>query len=437
MRSDQVTPDPPVAAGLRRTLAGVIAVLLVVGLVAAGFLFGSSPGPLDGANDGGGGDGVTAPSGRGGVPFEPGTPPAPTVEAAARSIAFEGGIDGLAGVSLTGASSFTASASEVVDGSGAKKGAGTVSTVGPAFSFTGSSMRLSMVGELRMTATSASFLNPSPSSEVLQIAGGTPITINLPTVSFTPTESSPATEIPGPVRIVVRRDGSISVRSEGDVGWQDPPPAMRLKNGNRSRATLSWAGDGVVRTSAGEARAGHLGIKSDDLDIALERRPEGMTLLGRASLLQAYADGLPTMTARGRVRVKSQPGQVPRGGRGSFTWAPENDGDTDMVMTRIRPDSPSASWVSLGLARLPAMCGGEPCPRRGGDTTGLGRGKPINAVIIPGTGDERDISFGVRADAPLGRHEIVLVVEGNFEPIRVAIQVEVVEAPPPSTRPTG
>ncbi len=81
------------------------------------------------------------------------------------------------------------------------------------------------------------------------------------------------------------------------------------------------------------------------------------------------------------------------------------------------------------------MCGGEGCPARGGDTTGLRRGKPINAIIIPGTGDERDIRFSVPANAALGRHQLILMVEGNFDPIRVVVEFDVVDPPPTTLRP--
>ncbi len=130
--------------------------------------------------------------------------------------------------------------------------------------------------------------------------------------------------------------------------------------------------------------------------------------------------------------MKAAPGQVPRGGTGAFTWAPEND--SDMAITGIRPDNAEAGWISLGLLDLPAMCGGESCPARGGDATGFRRGKPINAVIIPGTGDERDIRFGVPSTAALGRHQLALVVEGNFEPIRVVVEFDVVEPPQQTAR---
>jgi hypothetical protein len=55
-------------------------------------------------------------------------------------------------------------------------------------------------------------------------------------------------------------------------------------------------------------------------------------------------------------------------------------------------------------------------------------------VIIPGTGDERDINFTVPVDAPVGKRQLVLVVEGNFDHVRVAVEFEVVE-PPATTRP--
>ncbi len=46
-------------------------------------------------------------------------------------------------------------------------------------------------------------------------------------------------------------------------------------------------------------------------------------------------------------------------------------------------------------------------------------------MILPSTGDERDIRFSVPGNTPPGRHVLVLVVEGNFDPIRVEVPVQV------------
>lgn len=46
-------------------------------------------------------------------------------------------------------------------------------------------------------------------------------------------------------------------------------------------------------------------------------------------------------------------------------------------------------------------------------------------MILPGTGDERRISFDLPDGLPAGRHEMVVIVEGNFAPVTVRIPVTI------------
>lgn len=407
-------------------------------LAVALFVLGARVGSPDGGGDEErAGDGAAAGEGSskgdGGDDVLPAVDAPPTIEATARSIRFQGVLSELGTLRLTGTPS-ASFAGEVVDGAGTSLGRGSLSATGTDLSLTGTKLRVEFgEAELHLGGDEVRFVNGSPRFEFLRVKANGRITLAAPTISFTKEGAgAAATPLQAPVTLVPTENtqGGVGVRAEDDLVWADAPSTVRLTGTRRVRTTLSWAGDGVVRASGAEHRAVHLGVKASELDVTAERAGGGVfRLRGRAALLQAYVDGMPVLRAQGRVQVKSKPGQVPRGGRGWFTWAPENDGATDMAIVRIRPDNPEASWVSLGLYRLPSMCGGEVCEPRGGDTTGFTRGRGINAVIIPGTGDERDISFRVPNDAALGRHEIAIVVEGNFEPIRVVVDFVVVEPP--------
>jgi hypothetical protein len=419
----------------RRLLTVAIALVLAVALVALGVQLGSSRlGDSDrgvdseSGGDGGGGQGVAGQP-AGGAP----SAPPPMLEATARSVAFQGTIGQLTSVRLAGASTASFSG-KVADGTGKTLGDGFVDASGGEMTVSGTRLLVDAAdGELHLAGSDARFLGFGAASDLVLVRGSGRLTLDAPSITFRP-DKGRAVPVTGPLTFELRDDRGVVFRAQGDLTWLDPPPVLRLTGTARHRTTLSWAGEGVVRAAGREHRAVHLGVKASRLDATLERRGDGLAYVrGNASLLQAYVDGLPVLPGRGRVRVKAEPGKVPRGTRGWFTWAPENDGPTDMTILRIRPDNPEAAWVSLGLDRLPAMCGGEMCEPRGGDTTGFTRGKGINSVIVPGTGDERGISFRVPHDAALGMHQLAIVVEGNFDPIRVVVEFEVVESPPPST----
>lgn len=407
-----------------QALAAAVGILLVVAVVTAfvGLEDGSTPRPADRSARGGSDPGATGSGTR-----------APTAEATARAVAYEGGIVDLPSLTLAGAPRLRTHG-EVADAAGAPLGKGSLAAAGGTLGLAGAGLAVDLAyGELRLAGGTARLLHRAPGFSLATVAAPRLI-VTATTLSFTPDGASQPRQLAGPVTVVV--DGGTSdVEATGDVEWTDPPPVVRLE-GRRARTTLSWAGTGVVRSGDMEHRAGYLGIKASSLRGSAERTGADVRLVVDADLLQVYADGVPKLPGKGRVRVKSRPGKVPRGTGGSFTWAPENDGHTDFVMTRIRPGNAEAGWVSLGLDPLPAMCGGEPCPKLGGDTSGFRKGRPINAVIIPGTGDERTISFLVPIDAALGAHRIVLVVEGNFEPIEVVVEVDVVEPPPTTTTTT-
>ncbi|HVF75560.1 MAG TPA: hypothetical protein VM938_10970 [Acidimicrobiales bacterium] len=433
---------------LPRALAAVTAAVLLVGVFTLGVRVGSSgdddaspaPAPNETTTTAAAGPPDTTaatpappPPDVAALPAVPAVPSPNGVAAGARSVAYEGGISGIASVKLRGnqAIEFTG---QFVDGAGTRR-RGTVRGSGPEVHVAGKALDLTVVGELRIRGTTVHLTRGT-----IQVASSGNVTAAAGSFTFQPafdpnaprTTSSPQpTDVPGPVTLV-SEPGVTAGISGGEAEWVDAPATLRATG--KDRSTLSWAGPGVVRAAGRDHKGEFLGVKASALEVTIERLPGGVRLRGTATFLQVFADGLPTLPGQGRMRVKRTPGQVARGTNGSFTWAPENDGKTDFVMTRIKPGNAEAAWVSLGLDKLPAMCGGEECPVKGGDTTGFRSGRGINAVIRPGTGDERDIRFAVPADAALGRHQIVVVVEGNFEPIRVVVEFEVVATSPTTTR---
>lgn len=430
---------------LPRALAAVAGVLLLVAVFTAGVQLGSAedddaaPSAADetttttaaappGTDDVPTTSAAPAPAG---LPAVPAVPGPNGVAAGARSAAYEGGLAGIESLKLRGGSlDFTG---QVVDGSGARH-RGTVRSSGPELHVAGKGLDVTVAGELRITATGVRL-------PLGQFTVATSSNLTAASGSFTlqPTQGPPSggpppapTAIPGPLTLVGEPGVTARLGSSGEAEWIDAPAVLRLVG--KGRTTLSWGGPGVVRAAGQDHRAEFLGVKASALNGTAERVGGGVRVQATATFLQVYADGLPKLPGTGRMRLKSMPGKVAQGTNGEFTWAPENDGKTDFVMTRIRPGNAEAAWVSLGLDKLPRMCGDEDCPVKGGDTSGFRSGRGINAVIRPGTGDERDIRFLVPRDAALGPHQIVITVEGNFAPIRVVVDFEVVAQPPPTTR---
>lgn len=375
------------------------------------------------------------------VTVAPSAPAVPLAEGVARSVEFDGRVTDLAAATLEITRTISVDGA-VTDEAGAAKGTGTLTI---------SSGRIRLAGRIDLQGRPLVITPTSARLTDYHVMLGGPIDVDADHLTFRreqkrgdPPQQEEA--LPGHHAAVrIPGDGKVTVTGFSDAVWHDPPADLALRGGNRT--TLSWSGSGAVRGDTGTALAGQrLGVKAHAVVGQLHRDPGGMTLRADGELLQAYVDGLPRVPSAGRVDVKARPGVVAPGASGWFTWAPTNTSAFDMTIIRIHPANDQGRWVHLRLESLPSMCGGEGCPQVGGDTGELGRPQrrglfgigddpdPINAVIIPHTGDERDISFTVPQGTPEGAYEIALVLEGNFDPITVRIPFEVRNPPPTTTR---
>jgi hypothetical protein len=273
------------------------------------------------------------------------------------------------------------------------------------------------------------------------------------TLSFAPAaapnsnaaKSPPTTQPPvavSPGARIKASNGEVEVR--GAATWTDAPTHLSL-TGDKLRHDLSWAGTGHVTGDGVDSQATFTGLRLLDVDAALDRRGASVTVGGEADVAQVYADGVPLLRTTATVGLLHDAGgvfrtpealQVAAGQRGRFIWAPRNTGRVDMNIMRIRPATADAAWVALRLETAPPMWGGEPHAGVGGDTTGLSdkgtgglfgprRAAPIDATLGAGKADRREIAFDVPASAAKGPHVLALVLEGNFEPMRVEVTVTV------------
>ena len=349
-----------------------------------------------------------------------------TFEATPRSIAYEGDIVGLQELHLRGDLD-VAVWGVVTDGRGRTLGAGRLTGRGDRLDVTGNAMVLRLETEVHVTTDGVRAPNVADGSSVATIAADGPVEVRAAELRF----QGPAGDevaISGGVATVAFATGSgggaVAISGDGPTRFVDLPSELALSAAGSERATLSWAGPGAV--DAGRRyEAEHVGIKTTPtFEATLTTSPVAVRGTGRFA--QLYLDNVPQLRARGGVRVKDTGVRAERGKRGAFDWAPENAGDTDLVISRIVPANDDARWLSLGLDVLPDLCGGEPsCPRYGGDTRGFHEGRPINAVILPRTGDEREVRFLVPDDAAPGPNVLRVVFEGNFDPITVEIPVAV------------
>lgn len=337
----------------------------------------------------------------------------PRLAGTARSIAYEGRI---AGVRRVEAPEGINVVSEVFDAQGRSLGHGTLRAEGAAV----------VEGDLALTGA---FIARAGQPIRVDRAGirGEEVTINAPRLILSNSESPDGRPVSGPLRL--RNNPVIDAMRPVIVN----ETALRLDSPDRT--TLSWAGGGDIQVPGHPAMTGQwLGVKAHDVDVTLHTAD--FRLEGTFKARQVYVDGTPRLKAgRVQVDVVEPADPVPAASRSWFDWAPRNRSDVDMVITRIRPDSPQAAWMNLALDRMPAMFGGEPRQPGGGDTAGLGksgggifggRASPIDAVILPKTADRESISIDVPAGTPPGRYEIAVVFEGNFDPVRVVIPIDVV-----------
>lgn len=419
--------------------------LAIVVLLVAGLAFWTARRPDDGPDNRAGGGWVgrvggepgdtapaTAPPANPEVAQQPAPANAPLVEVIrAASADYIGTIEAVTSVRFTADAATGSISGKVTDAAGADLGQGTLRLGAGPTAF--ASPAITLDGQIDVDG------NGVVLTEVTVTAARGPLAIEGRGLVFQPMHEQGKPPPPernlGDTKVTVT-DGATAVDLGEGKRWDDAPPELRLRD--KGRSTLSWAGGAgrVVGPNREPITATKtLGVKADGLAGTITRTNQGLTIRAEGRLRQAYADALPRIPARGRVDVKTTPAPLAAGAKGRFTWAPTNTTDYDLAISRIRPGNDHGSWVNLALDHLPMMCGRPTCDRHGGVTDGLGKkgsggflaggAKRINCVILPGTGDERDITFDVPAGTPPGDYNLVLVLEGNFEPITVTVPVTV------------
>lgn len=352
----------------------------------------------------------------------------------ARSAVISGTVRDLTSVHLRDLSGFSVRGT-VTDAAGRPLGSGRIESTGTELLATAAGLDLG-VSFARVSASGPARISPDlmPDSRwdgtasIRARRGGLELSGSVLTFTPDPREGEAATRartIAGPASVT-----GGAVEYEGDsVSWVDVPSGpMTVASG-----WLSWAGAGAIVHSGATYESEFLGVRGDGL-ITLERTDGVVKIRGEADVAQVWSDGEPQIRTVAEVEIKATPAPVAPGAFTSFTWAPTNRGAYDMAMTRIGPGNDAGGWVELALDRLPAMDGGEGRPGRGGDTAGLvydegglfdNATQPISSMIRPGTGDERNIGVHVPRDARPGRYLVVLVVEGNFDTLRVEVPITV------------
>ena len=346
-------------------------------------------------------------------------------EATPRSIVYEGELTGLPELHLTGDLEVSVRG-VVTDSNGVTLGDGRLVGSGPRLDLRGTEMVLRLETEVHVTADGVRAPNERDRSSFGTVLAKGPVQVRAPTLRFQAGDG-PEMALAGSATVAIEEntlDDDVSIDGRGATTLVDLPPSLTLAAASTKRATLSWAGPGAV-TATERHEAEHLGLKTTQaFEATLTTAP--IAVRGTGRFAQIYEDNVPQLRARGGVRVKTDGVRAKRGRTGAFDWAPENLGDTDLVIARIVPANDDARWISLGLEEMPDLCGGDPsCPTYGGDTRGFHDGDGINAVILPRTGDEREVRFSVPDDAAPGRHVLSIAVEGNFDPVTVEVPVEV------------
>ncbi len=248
----QSRPEPPAASWARRVLAGVVALIMGAALFTLGSRVTSSPEVRAIPPEGSGAPGVGIDGAGGGSRrFDPGPPPPPAIDAAARSVVYQGNIAGLEAIQLTGGATARFSG-EVIDSTGKSRGRGGFTASGPTLDIAGPSLGVALIGGLRLAGARATFVNPTPRFEVLSVSSTGNVTVSAASVAFTPADGPAPVPLGGPVTLVRPASSGIKVESDGDLQWPNAPSALRSARGEavppcHGRET-AWCGPTAAST---------------------------------------------------------------------------------------------------------------------------------------------------------------------------------------------
>lgn len=347
-----------------------------------------------------------------------------TLEGQARSVETTAGVGPLDSVRLTGAPTLSISA-DVVDGGGVDHGTGGLTASGADVTVKGTGMRLhgrvvvkpgsvtvdgasvEFATQVTIAAAHLTFQPPTPTPP----ASTSPT--NAPTTTVPP---PPPVTLAGPLTVRVTGASSAGVAGAG-LRLADPPADLTASAGE---ADFSWAGSGSLTTASGPLTAGYLGVRAQQLNVTLHRGSGRVDVHGTGLALQAFTDGAPRLRTPARFDVLGNHATAGfLGRRRAFVWTPRNLGSTyDLAILRIRPGNAAAGQIHLGLLPMPPMFGGEPHALVGGDTSGLKSGDRIDSLIARNGDDKRSVGFD-----PVSTSTLILIVEGNFDPITVTVQL--------------
>lgn len=352
----------------------------------------------------------------------------------ARSLVVSGTVRDLASVHLRGGEGFLTVGS-VIDSEGNALGPGTLESRASDVRVSGSGLRFG-IHALRVMPSGAGFIGADllPDTRPSGVAGvraNGPLTVEASSMTFLPNADDRATQPPVPVTlrapITIVSDEPFPVQGREWVDIPTGPIAVDAE-------WLTWAGSGGMAFDGASYAHEFVGIRGDGT-VAIGRGAPELAITGELTPRQIWVDGIAQLATTADVEVKRIPNPALAGEYTTFTWAPTNRGRFDMAMASITPGNPAGSWVELALDPLPDMDGGEDRPARGGVTAGLiydeggffdNATQPISSMIRPGRGDEREIGIHVPDDATPGDYTVALVVEGNFDPIRVEVPVRVI-----------
>lgn len=420
---------------MSRTQKSLLVAASVIAVLAAGILIGRYTGPDDSPGAVGSPTATTgkkpAKSGgkaKGGDPVLDfvSKPPSGVVRfaAKARSVYSSAAEAEVSAARFTGDLDITIFSDSFTDGSGKKRGPGTISISGAAASFKALEIDVKAAG---MTIKPTYALIDS-----LALLWNGPLKVSGTRFTFRGTApDAQEKKIAGPITTAAGR-GSADAAGSTSVRWTNPPESLDIVQPERSN--FSWAGSGSIHVDERVIKATYGGAMGTNLDATVRRSGKHLKVTGDVVYTQVFAEGKPIFRTKGTVQVKVKPPATARGERGWFTWAPTNATTIDLCITKIEARNAAGRWVNMNLQTLDPMFGGENHKGIGGDTRTLdgtdggsffSGASPISSVIQAKTGDERRISFDVPAGVRQGTHTITLRLSGNFPAISVKVPVKV------------
>jgi hypothetical protein len=235
----------------------------------------------------------------------------------------------------------------------------------------------------------------------------------------------------------------------GRATWLDPPMPMSVSGDDafppigRSQAVthdiLSWAGGGTITTrSAAFPVAKSGGVIASSLTAQITPQASALEIVASGVATQVFAEDIPQLRTTLTATVHTAPDAVPAGQLGHSSWKLKNAGPWEAIVEHVRPVNATGNWLVTVIDRRPHFAGGSPssladvyvtCDRSGlielSDS-----GLAICSELGPGRDAEHPQVICVPQGTAPGRYTLEIVVEGNFDPVRVDLPLTVKRASP-------